>query len=103
MSATATTTTTTEIELEAYLSSSLNEHDPKTNQAEARVLEVIEETNAAPTPNDHNDTEYPTGSRFYLICLAITLVLILGGVDNSIVSTAVPSISDHFHTVRCSV
>lgn len=38
--------------------------------------------------------EYPTGTRFYLICLALVLVTTLGGLDGNIVATAVPSITD---------
>ena len=95
-----TTATTTEIELVHYPSSSRIDGDTKIQQPEPRTLEVIEEASATPAPDDTSDPQYPTGSRFYLICLAIILVLILGGVDNSIVSTAVPAITDHFHTVQ---
>ncbi|KAJ5629928.1 hypothetical protein N7528_003585 [Penicillium herquei] len=43
--------------------------------------------------------EYPTGSKFWCTILAICVVIILGGLDANIVATAVPSITDHFHTV----
>jgi hypothetical protein len=43
--------------------------------------------------------EYPTGAKFYTICLSLALLLVLGGIDGSIVATAVPRITDHFHTV----
>lgn len=43
--------------------------------------------------------QYPTGAKFYFIVLSISLVLILCGLDQNIVATAVPSITDHFHTV----
>ncbi|PGH30341.1 hypothetical protein GX50_06899 [[Emmonsia] crescens] len=43
--------------------------------------------------------EYPTGAKFWLIMLTVGAVLILTGVDMNIVATAVPSITDHFHTV----
>ena len=43
--------------------------------------------------------EYPTGAKFWLIILTVGAVLILTCVDMNIVATAVPSITDHFHTV----
>lgn len=46
-----------------------------------------------------DETKYPTGIRFWLIILCNALVLVFIGIDSSIVSTAVPSITDEFHTV----
>lgn len=46
-----------------------------------------------------DETIYPTGIRFWLIILCNALVLVFIGLDTSIVSTAVPSITDEFHTV----
>ncbi|KAJ9604998.1 hypothetical protein H2200_010387 [Cladophialophora chaetospira] len=42
---------------------------------------------------------YPTGTKFWFTILALCVSLILGGLDANIVATAVPSITDHFHTV----
>lgn len=46
-----------------------------------------------------DETTYPTGVRFWLIMLCNALVLTFIGLDMSIVATAVPSITDEFHTV----
>lgn len=46
-----------------------------------------------------DETKYPTGIQFWLIIICIALVLIFLGLDNSIVSTAVPRITDDFHTI----
>lgn len=46
-----------------------------------------------------DETKYPTGIQFWLIIFCIALVLIFMGLDNSIVSTAVPHITDNFHTI----
>ncbi|VUC30060.1 unnamed protein product [Clonostachys rosea] len=43
--------------------------------------------------------EYPTGAKLWLIILSVGGVLVLTSVDMNIVATAVPSITDHFHTV----
>ncbi|CEI70757.1 Efflux pump roqT [Fusarium venenatum] len=42
---------------------------------------------------------HPEGIKLWLIMLSVTAVLILSSVDMNIVATAVPSITDHFHTV----
>ncbi|KAF3763885.1 MFS general substrate transporter [Cryphonectria parasitica EP155] len=47
-----------------------------------------------------DETKYPSGVRFWLILLCNALVLLFQGLDTSIVSTAVPSITDEFHTIR---
>lgn len=47
-----------------------------------------------------DETKYPTGTRFWLIMLSIGLNVTLGGMDVQIVSTAVPAITNSFHTVR---
>lgn len=46
-----------------------------------------------------DETTYPTGIRFWLIMLCNAMVLTFIGLDMSIVATAVPSITDEFHTV----
>lgn len=52
---------------------------------------------------DHADSsvqpDYPTGAKFWLIILTVGASLILLSIDMNIVATAVPSITDHFHTV----
>ncbi|KAL4806613.1 major facilitator superfamily domain-containing protein [Aspergillus unguis] len=45
------------------------------------------------------EPKYPTGSKFWCTVLALCMVMILGGLDANIVATAVPSITNHFHTV----
>ncbi|KAI6849896.1 hypothetical protein KC332_g15094 [Hortaea werneckii] len=42
---------------------------------------------------------YPTGAKFWFAAMALFMVLINGGLDANIVATALPSITDHFHTV----
>lgn len=46
-----------------------------------------------------DETTYPAGIRFWLIMLCNATVLASIGLDTSIVATAVPSITDEFHTV----
>ncbi|KAJ5294024.1 hypothetical protein N7508_008845 [Penicillium antarcticum] len=45
------------------------------------------------------ETEYPTGAKYSLLMLTLAGALVLSSIDMNIVATAVPSITDHFHTV----
>ena len=47
----------------------------------------------------HGEAEYPSGTKLWLLMLTLAAVLILSSVDMNIVATAVPSITDYFHTV----
>ncbi|KAI1173416.1 efflux pump antibiotic resistance protein [Nemania sp. FL0916] len=58
---------------------------------------VNERASSAHPPEEQQ--EYPTGTRFWLIMLTMGAVLVLASVDMNIIATAVPSITDHFHTV----
>lgn len=45
------------------------------------------------------EPEYPSGLKLFLVFLALSLALLLSGLDGNIIATAIPSITDHFHTV----
>lgn len=45
------------------------------------------------------EPEYPSGLKLFFVFLALSLALLLSGLDGNIIATAVPSITDHFHTV----
>lgn len=65
---------------------------PLQTQSTSQVaLEPQTETQTA-----EDERHYPVETRFYLIMLSVGLVLILGGMDSSNVSVAIPSITDHF-------
>ncbi|CAF3544920.1 unnamed protein product [Fusarium graminearum] len=58
------------------------------------------EDETEPTQNiNEPGIDYPEGMKLWLIMLSVTAVLVLSSVDMNIVATAVPSITDHFHTV----
>ncbi|PNP58435.1 hypothetical protein FNYG_15098 [Fusarium nygamai] len=50
-------------------------------------------------PSERPDAEYPTGIRLWLTILSVVSILVLASIDMNIVATAVPAITDHFHTV----
>ncbi|KAA8648390.1 hypothetical protein EYZ11_007499 [Aspergillus tanneri] len=45
------------------------------------------------------EAEYLTSAKFWLLILTLAAVLVLSSIDMNIVATAVPSITDYFHTV----
>lgn len=49
-----------------------------------------------PTPTREDGTEYPTGVKLGLISLALCLSVFLIALDNSIIATAIPKITDQF-------
>lgn len=70
------------------------EYQPPSTGAPARQIESLNlESSLEREPN------YPTGTKFWFTMLSLCVILILGGLDANIVATAVPSITDHFHTV----
>lgn len=44
-------------------------------------------------------TEYPTGLKLGLISLALCLSVFLMALDNTIIATAIPKITDEFHSL----
>lgn len=65
-------------------------------------LSIEDNPPAGPSPGivaAEDETTYPTGIRFWLIMLCNAMVLTFIGLDMSMVATAVPSITDEFHTV----
>lgn len=52
-----------------------------------------------PTPTREDGSEYPSGLRLGLISLALCLSVFLMALDNSIIATAIPKITDKFHSL----
>lgn len=49
--------------------------------------------------HDNSENDYPTGAKFYLICISMALILILDGLDSNILATALPAITNDFHAI----
>lgn len=58
---------------------------------------AVDETSGPPDLSAENTK--PTGVKFWLLMLNLAAILILLSIDMNIVATAVPSITDYFHTV----
>lgn len=67
---------------------------PPPASTSARTIEPLDVESTLDT-----ERNYPTGTKFWFTIIALCLILILGGLDANIVATAVPSITNHFHTV----
>jgi MFS family permease len=50
-------------------------------------------------PSGQDELEYPTGVKFAAVMIAMGLALILVGLDNTILATAIPSVTNHFKTI----
>ncbi|EFQ96977.1 major facilitator superfamily transporter [Nannizzia gypsea CBS 118893] len=68
---------------------------PKTSNSDSTRVDIrYPEPHAAP----EEAQVYPTGMKFWLLVLTLSALIILGGLDANIVASAVPSITDDFHT-----
>lgn len=94
------TSTTTEAEYtegHAIKRISRDADDEKCSNAQESIEKV---DRSDPDPNALPEgVQYPTGVKFWLLMFNLAAVIILGSIDMSIVATAVPRITDHFHTV----
>ncbi len=52
-----------------------------------------------PTTTREDGSEYPTGARLAIISVALCLSVFLMALDNSIIATAIPKITDQFHSL----
>jgi len=93
------TSTITTIETESVQASRIDTaHDiSRLSESSPTVLQPFDAIVDESTPTT-TEPQYPTGAKFYIILFSLALILILEGLDESIVSTAVPAITDHFHT-----
>ena len=59
----------------------------------------IEQMEVQDSQTDDENNRYPTGKKFTIILATLCLAAALTGLDLGIISTAIPSITDHFHTI----
>ena len=62
---------------------------------------AIEEAEALERPTEDDDEIiYPSGVKLFIIMLALTLSVFLVALDNTIIATAIPRITDHFKAIN---
>lgn len=54
----------------------------------------------SPGLSDEDQLVYPSGLKLGLICLALCLSVFLVALDNTIIATAIPKITDHFKSLQ---
>ncbi len=59
----------------------------------------LEETTGNAIPEDEAEVIYPSGLKLGLITLALCLSVFLVALDNTIIATAIPKITDHFNSL----
>lgn len=72
----------------------------ETNEGLHKTLsakEAMAELNRVMTSGE--GIEYPTGARLNLVSLALCLSVFLMALDNTIIATAIPHITDQFHSL----
>jgi len=60
----------------------------------------IEEASEAPAINDESSIVYPTGRNLWLTVASLMLTCVTYGVDLPIVAAAIPSLTDHFKSIK---
>lgn len=78
------------------------DHEPAAPAADlvhtlSRVATAASELRRSETRQD--GTEYPSGLKLALITIALCLAVFLMALDNSIIATAIPKITDQFHSL----
>jgi hypothetical protein len=69
------------------------------SKASSIVETTNEEARANPTTPDDDEIEYPGGLKLVLITLALCLAVFLVALDNTIIATAIPKITDRFNSL----
>ncbi|KAF4634025.1 hypothetical protein G7Y89_g4085 [Cudoniella acicularis] len=69
----------------------------KNNFGRSDVIETLSKQSISESNFPSQVTSYPTGSRLLIIIFALCLAIFLTSLDMTIVSTAIPQITDEFH------
>ncbi|KIW92406.1 uncharacterized protein Z519_07390 [Cladophialophora bantiana CBS 173.52] len=65
-----------------------------------RPTPVVDESQVGDAPRQQRDHDYPAGLRFVLLTIGLVFTIFLSALDTSIISTAIPRITDQFGTVK---
>jgi len=84
------------------------EHDSKRGEMQASdgsqpipaAKDVVEVTAPVAAGSSDEDMDYPHGLKLVIILAALCLAIFLVALDNTIISTAIPKITDHFHSIK---
>ena len=73
-----------------------NATEPYKQDVEAKAAETSSKSDE---DDEVDDTVYPKSTQLVLITIALCLAVLCMALDNTIISTAIPKITDHFHSI----
>lgn len=77
------------------------QHSPADQHSvELEVLRSGHVQNDSPAPSEATPTQYPRGIRLVLITIGLILSIFTSALDTTIISTALPAITDDFGTIN---
>lgn len=79
----------------AFRTSSISNQNAK-EQGENKVIETTPIQEAEALEKISDEPEYPTGAKLGIIVASLCLSVFLMALDNTIIATAIPKITDHF-------
>lgn len=94
----APTTPVTE-EKKAVADTTIEKHDSNNTQEHQQTALGAEEKAAMQEDHDEDEIVYPKGLALVLITLALCLSVFLMALDNTIIATAIPKITDQFNSL----
>lgn len=76
----------------------VSETERQPSSVEVPLEKTLSRGSIAPPPGD-DEAVYPSGMTLTLITLALCLSVFLVALDNTIIATAIPKITDHFNSL----
>ncbi|KAL8713504.1 MAG: hypothetical protein Q9220_002366 [cf. Caloplaca sp. 1 TL-2023] len=82
-------------------SSNLDRSEEKEEAQNEKVIEAtpVQEAAALDRLPEEEEPEYPTGAKLTIITISLCLSVFLMALDNTIIATAIPTITDHFNSL----
>ncbi len=92
-------TSTTETSVESAMNAPENERGGM-ETATAKDETVLTEKEKQKKKDAEEDMNYPHGMKLFIILGALCLAVFLVALDQTIISTAIPKITDHFNSIQ---
>lgn len=75
--------------------------DMEANKPAATKEEIVAmEKDAQAKRDEEEDMQYPHGPKLWIILSALCLAVFLVALDQTIIATAIPKITDHFNSIK---
>jgi EmrB/QacA subfamily drug resistance transporter len=77
----------------------INDSHSVSNAQDEKDKTTVEKEAEAEEATEQDEPEYPTGVKLTIIIAALALAVFLMALDNTIIATAIPKITDHFNSL----